>query len=170
MASEYWDSCLFLAYLQNKPGERELVDVISALLRRAESGDTLIVVSTMVLAEIQPLRPYEPDHADVCWQLFHTNRPYLKMVGLSPRIAEWAGTIGGEHHITPPDAIHIATALSERVDVMLTRDGARENERRRSGGLLSYDGKIGRPPLKIAMPTRPPDSQIELPERTLNAE
>ena len=41
MASQYWDSCLFLAYLQNKPEERELVETISALLRRAESGDAL---------------------------------------------------------------------------------------------------------------------------------
>ena len=164
MASQYWDSCLFLAYLQNKPEERELVETISALLRRAESGDALIVVSTLVLAEIRPLRTYDPSHDEVLWDLFHTNRSYLKMVGLSPRIAELAGTIGSEHQITSPDAVHVATASSERVDVMLTQDGARDKERRRSGGLLFYNGKIGNPPLKIAMPTRPPDSQMELPE------
>ena len=164
MAEEYWDTCLFLAYLQNKPEERELVEIISALLRRAESGDTLIVVSTLVLAEIRPLRAYEPGHAEVIWDLFHTNRPYLKMVALSPRIAELAGTIGSEHRITSPDAVHVATAWSERVDVMLTQDGSTDRERRRSGQLLFYDGKIGTPPLKIEMPTRPPDSQIELPE------
>ena len=164
MASQYWDSCLFLAYLQNKPEERELVETISALLRRAESGDALIVVSTLVLAEIRPRRTYDPSHVEVLWDLFHTNRPYLKMVGLSPRIAESAGTIGSEHQITSPDAVHVATAWSERVDVMLTQDGARDKERRRSGGLLFYNGKIGKPPLKIAMPTRPPDSQMELSE------
>ena len=167
MASQYWDTCLFLAYLQNKPEERELVETISALLRRAESGDALIVVSTLVLAEIRPLRTYDPSHSDVLWDLFHTNRPYLKMVGLSPRIAELAGTIGSEHQITSPDAVHVATAWSERVDVMLTQDGARDKERRRSGGLLFYNDRIGKPPLKIAMPTRPPDSQMELPEGTL---
>ena len=166
MASEYWDTCLFLAYLQNKPEERELVEIISALLRRAESGDTLIVVSSLVLAEIRPLRAYDPGHDEVLWDLFHTNRPYLKMVALSPRIAELAGTIGSAHQITTPDAVHVATAWSERVDVMLTQDGAPDRERRRSGQLLFYDDKIGRPPLKIDMPTRPPDSQLELPEGT----
>ena len=45
MDKEYWDSCLFLTYLQNKPDEKGLVDIISALLRRAETGETLIVVS-----------------------------------------------------------------------------------------------------------------------------
>ena len=167
MASEYWDTCIFLAYLQNKPEEQELVEIISALLRRAESGDTLIVVSAFVLAEIRPLRLYEPDHAEVLWDLFHTNRPHLKMAGLSPRIAELAGTIGSEHQITSPDAVHVATAWSERVDVMFTQDGAPDRERRRSGQLLFYDGKIGKPPLKIEMPMRPPDSQIEFPDSTL---
>ena len=56
VASEYWDTCFFLAYLQNKPEEQELVEIISARLRLAETGDTLIVVSTLVLAEIRPLR------------------------------------------------------------------------------------------------------------------
>ena len=166
MAREYWDTCLFLAYLQNKLEEKELVETISALLRRAESGDALIVVSTMVLAEIRPLRAYDPGHAEVVWDLFHTNRPYLKMVALSPRIAELAGTIGSDHQITSPDAIHVATAWSERVEVMLTLDGARDRESRRSGGLLAYDGMIGKPPLTISRPTRPLDSQLELPEGT----
>ncbi len=96
MASEYWDTCLFLAYLQDKPEERELVEIIAA--------------------------------AEVLWDLFHTNRPYLKMVALSPRIAELAGVIGSGHRITSPDAVHVATAWSERVDVMLTQDGAADRE------------------------------------------
>ena len=148
MASEYWDTCLFLTYLQNKSEEQELVEIISALLRRAESGDTLIVVSTLVLAEIRPVRAYEPRHNDVIWDLFHTNRPYLRMVSLSPRLAQEAGTIGSGNQLTSPDAVHVATALSKRVDVMYTQDGAADKERRRSGKLLSYDGKIGKPPLK----------------------
>ena len=164
MASEYWDTCLFLAYLQNKPEERDLVEIVSALLRRAESGDTLIVVSTLVLAEIRPRNTYEPFHTGVIWDLFYTNRSFLKVVALSPRIAQLAGTIGGKHNqLTSPDAVHVATACSERVDVMLTIDGAPDKERRRSGQLLFYDGKLGNPPLKIEMPTRPLDSQMELP-------
>ena len=163
MDKEYWDSCLFLAYLQNKPQERELVETISALLRRAESGDTLIVISTLVLAEIRPLYPYDPNHEEVVWDLFRTDRPHLKMVNVLPRIADLSATIGGQHQaITVPDAIHVATAWSERVNVMFTLDGSPDKERRRSGKLLFYDGKIGRPPLNIRRPTRPPNSQLEL--------
>ena len=165
MAKEYWDSCLFLAYLQNKPEERDMVETISALLRRAEAGDTMIVVSTLLLAEIRPLYPYDANHSEVLWDLFHTNRPYLKLVSLSPRIGELAATIGGDYNaITSPDAVHIATAWSEKVNVMLTLDGSPDKERRRSGQLLYYDEKIGKPPLKIVLPERPHDSQFEFPE------
>ena len=165
MDKEYWDSCLFLVYLQNKPEEQDMVEVISALLRRAEAGDTIIVVSTLVLAELRPLYAYDPSHAEVLWDLFHTDRPYVKIVSLSPRISELAATIGSDYNaITVPDAIHVATAWSEKVDSMLTLDGSPDKERRRSGQLLFYDAKIGTPPLKIALPERPPDSQFELPE------
>ena len=165
MAKEYWDSCLFLAYLQNKPEERDMVEVISALLRRAETGDAMIVVSALLLAEIRPLYAYDPNHAAVLWDLFHTNRPYVKLVSLSPRIGELAATIGAEYNaITSPDAVHIATAWSEKVNVMLTLDDSPDKERRRSGQLLYYDEKIGTPPLKIVLPERPHDSQFEFPE------
>ena len=165
MAKEYWDSCLFLAYLQNKPEERDMVEVIETLLRRAETGDAMIVVSTLLLAEIRPLYAYDPNHAEVLWDLFHTNRPYVKIVSLSPRIGEMAATIGSEYNaITSPDAVHIATAWSEKVNVMLTLDGSPDKERRRSGQLLYYDEKIGTPPLKIVLPERPHDSQFEFPK------
>lgn len=165
MVKEYWDTNLFLSYLQNKPEERERVEIIAALLRRAESGDTQIVFSALGIAEIRPRSDYDPIYNDVINDLFHADRPYLKLVSVSPRIGNLAASIGGQNpQITSPDAVHVATALSERVDVMLTLDGFRDNEIRRSGGLLAFDGKIGSPPLRIESPTRPPDSQIELPE------
>ena len=152
MAKEYWDTCVFLAYLQNKPEEQQNVDVVSASLRRAEDGDTFIVVSTFVLVELRPLHRYNADHAEVLWNLFHTSRPYLKMVGLSPRIAELAATIGSEHQLKSADAVHVATAWSEAVDVMLTFDG----------GLLDHNGKIGKPPMSIRLPEMPQNAQLEL--------
>ena len=72
MVREYWDTCLFLAYLQNKTEEKNLVEIVSALLRRAENGEALIVVSTLVVAEIRPGSTYNPDHYEVVRELFYT--------------------------------------------------------------------------------------------------
>lgn len=54
--------------------------------------------------------------------------------------------------MTKPDAIHIATALHSKADVLYTFDGAKDNKAKRSGGLIQYDGAIGSPPLRIEEP------------------
>lgn len=62
MVREYWDTCLFIAYLKDSPDEREEVDIIDTLLRGARNGSRLIVVSTLVLAEIRRKSIYDEHH------------------------------------------------------------------------------------------------------------
>ena len=165
MAKEYWDTCLFIAFLQNWSDERNFVDIVAARLRKAEEGENLIVVSTLVLAEIRPRSAYDTPRVEVIRDLFYTNRPFIRVVALSPRIADLASLVGADHNaLSSPDAVHLATAWSEKVDVLLTNDGKADKERRRSGELLFYDRKIGNPPLAIERPTMPADTQIELPQ------
>jgi len=161
---EYWDTCLFIAYLQNKEDEQDIVNIVDALLRGArEKNERLIVVSTLLLAEIRPRDVYDEFHWDIFRDLFYTNRPYIKIQALTPRLADLASSIGGDFNtITPADAVHVATALSEPVDVMYTLDGSHEHGTRRRKDLLEYDGKIGKPPLAIKMPIMPENSQLRL--------
>ena len=143
------------------------MDSIYSLIERVESGEAQIIISALVLAEIQPRDFYAEHYSEIVEDLFRTGRPHLRVVDVSPPIAQAAARIGGDNReITVPDAIHVATALSDQVDVMLTIDGPRDRARRRSRDLLFYDGKLGRPPLRIEWPERPLDSQLGLPERT----
>jgi len=164
---EYWDSNLFLAYLNDEPDNADIVDALIDYARD-QKNETMIVVSTLVLAEIRPRSSYDPDRSRVVKELFYTDIPYMRIVGVTPPIAELASQIGGTHNeITSPDAIHVATALLEGAVIMYTLDGPRSKELRRSGGLLAYDGRIGVPdlliaPLRIQPPTRPPNSQLPL--------
>jgi len=161
---EYWDTCLFIAYLQNREDEQDIVNVVDALLRGArEKNERLILISTMVLAEIRPRDIYDDFHWSVARDLFYTNRPYMKIQALTPRLADLASSIGGDHNsLTPPDTVHVATALSEQVDIFYTLDGKHEHGARRRSDLLEYDGKIGKPPLKIKVPTMPLSTQLRL--------
>ena len=164
MFKEYWDTCLFIAYLQNKKEEQDIVDIIDALLRSAsQKNERLIIVSTLLLAEIRPRDIYDKFHWSVFRDLFYTNRPYIKIQALTPRLADLASSIGGDHNtITPADAVHVATALSDKVDVLFTLDGKHEHGIRRRSDLLLYDGKIGNPPLAIRVPTMPHAAQLRL--------
>lgn len=161
MAKEYWDTCLFIAYLKNSPDEQEDVDIIDALLRKAKKGENTIVISTLVIAEIRRKSIYDEHHWRIIRDIFYTNRPYLRVVALNPRLADLASTIGTQHNtISPADAVHIATALSETVDVFYTLDGRHEHGIRRKGDLLNFNGLIGNPPLKIQSPQMPLHSQL----------
>ena len=47
-SKEYWDTCLFITYLQNKKEEKDIVDIVDALLRGAsQKNERLIVISTL---------------------------------------------------------------------------------------------------------------------------
>ncbi len=130
-----------------------------------------MVVSTQVLAEVRPRENYNSYHWQTIHDLFHTNRPFMKIVALSPPIAMVAADVGSEfdepgtcNRLTVPDAVHIATALVERVDTFLTFDGDRDNVRRRAGGLLRYDERITLRDhtLKIEAAEMPRGSQLRL--------
>lgn len=168
---EYWDTCLFLSFLNNRDDEKDKVEIISALLQGAKEKKRLIVVSTQVIAEIRPRDVYNQYHWNTVHDLFYTNRPFIKVVAHTPPIAVLAASIGAEHdsavedyRVTVPDAIHVATALVEQVDVMLTYDGDASKERRRGGGLLSFDGAFEHRghTLTIKEPTMPLDSQLAI--------
>ena len=60
LVKEYWDSCLWISYLNDLPEEKDKVDIIDTLIRKAQkpNSNILIVVSTIVLAEIQPRDNY----------------------------------------------------------------------------------------------------------------
>jgi predicted nucleic acid-binding protein len=161
MAKEYWDTCLWIAYVKDSDDERTTVDIVDALLRGAQNGERLIVVSTLVLLELRSQARYNPTHWRIVRDIFYTNRPYIRVVNLNPRLADLGSTIGAEHsNLTPPDAGHVATALSEKVDVFLTLDGKHEHGRRRTRDLLDYNQRIGNPPLRIEAPQMPLNSQL----------
>jgi len=82
---------------------------------------------------------------------------------LTPRLADLASSIGGDNHnLSPADSVHLATAISEVVDVFYTLDGNHLHGKRRASDILDYDGKIGKPPLKIQVPKMPRVAQARL--------
>lgn len=154
---QYWDSCLFIAFLKDRAEEKALVDEVGLLLQqaqRAKRGDYIITVSSLVLAEVRPYTDgrYKSEHAAIIEDLFETDRPYIRVVAATGSIGKEARKIGVDFGLSVADSIHVATALQEQVDVMFTTDGSSDTGMRRSHKLLTCDGRIGTPPLKISEP------------------
>ena len=167
MIKEYWDTCLFISYLNDKPEEKSKVDIIEALIRNAEKATTniLIVVSTIVLCELQPRDSYNQLHYHELRELFYTARHFIKVQTLTPKIADEVSKLRTTHSnvLRLPDAIHMVTASLEDCSILYTFDG--DANRRRPKDILSFDGVPiieGKPPLKVKIPQMPLDSQLLL--------
>ena len=149
----YWDSNCFLAWLQN---EEDRADKCQNVLDLAERGDIEIVTSALTIAEVLRLRPKDAlpsERRSSVEALF--NRPSIRTMMLTRPLAEAARDLVWDNGIDPKDAIHVASALAAKVDVLNTFDG----------DLIGKSGDVGSPPLTIEEPTvREPELDLGQPE------
>lgn len=148
----YWDSCIFIDAIQGNP---EWNDVLSHIISAAEAGEVMIVTSALTLAEVirdnkTDAVAGDPEQETNIVELF--DNTYVSVRTVDKQIGTLARQIARDYRLKPPDAVHVATALSTKVAELHTRDG----ENGKTGGMLSRDGRISLPgglPLKIILPT-----------------
>ena len=95
---QYWDSCMFIAILANRPNEKDRIEVIRHLLQEEKQGNIAIVASTLCIAEVRPdennpmLNQVE---FDMAIELMRSDR--IDWRPLTPYIAEEAQRIGKQY-------------------------------------------------------------------------
>jgi len=142
----YWDSCVFISAVQQTA---ERYPILKAILDLATTEKVVIVTSALTIAEVVKLDVDNaaPDQlatdAAVIRNFFEND--FIAIRNVDRLIAERAGDIVHQYGIKPPDAIHVATALSSRCSCLQTYDKP----------LLRFDGQIGWPPLSIKLPSHP---------------
>lgn len=152
--SVYWDACLFIDVLQKKHQDR--VDACLSLVARARHNEFTIITSALSIAEANKLQHLGetigalPEAQSKLILDFFEN-PFIHVRTLDRQVAELAHQFTRTHALMPNDAIHAATAIINRVDVLYTYD----NHKGRKRGLLRHNGAIGVPPLRIEIPPDP---------------
>lgn len=140
----YWDSDVFLAWFNNEPGKR---DKCLGAIHSAENGELEIITSTLTFAEVLWLkkRPkLDKDASNLIRNFF--NQEYIIPVVLDRGIAEYAqDLIWLYNKLKPKDAIHVASALKNKIPIFDTFDN----------DLIKLSGQLGSPPLKITIPDIP---------------
>jgi predicted nucleic acid-binding protein len=134
----YWDSVVFIDFLQQTKWR---IDSIGPMAEEARRGDLIIVTSALTLAEVVSLK-------DLGLLDLHTEQlivdffesEFIEVRNVDRFIAEKARWIIREFKINAPDAIHVATAILEKVAVLFTYDFK---------DLAKWDGKIDGLPIKI---------------------
>lgn len=121
MSRIYWDSMLFVYWLEDHPKYSSRMAEIHA--RMAARGDTLCT-SLFTVAEVLT-GPYRKGAADEAVQIRAAfESPQIELLPFTIGAAARYARIRGAHRVAPADAIHLACAADAGVDLFLTNDRA----------------------------------------------
>ncbi len=143
----YWDANVFHALFGSEPGRME-----HCLRIEKEARKNLIIIYTSTTTFVECVwikglpNKLAPEHEIVIKRYFM--HKFIQPITCDRTIAESARSLIWQHpHLKPKDAIHVASAISQQVDLMHSYDNA---------DLVKLSGKIGNPPLKICHPGSEP--------------
>lgn len=119
MSRIYWDTMLFVYWLEDHPAYGERISHIRA--RMQERGDVLCTsVFTMGEMLVGTYRKGQEDAANRTRIFFRS--PALSLLPFTAATADYYGRIRAQLHVSPADAIHLACAAEADTDLFLTND------------------------------------------------
>jgi len=119
MSRIYWDTMLFVYWMEGHPNyERRVQELRSSMERR---GDALCT-SALALGELL-VKPKKFEKADLIQAIrAYFRSPEIELLPFDWETAEIYSQIRAENRVSPADAIHLACAAQGRVDLFLTND------------------------------------------------
>ena len=138
----YLDSSVFLALFKNETipaaGGVARVDIARRIINDADAGRIRAVTSVITIAEVRYIGIGRTRPADAELRLINRllQRQSLVRAGIDTSVALMAQRLGREYSLSPPDAMHLATAIRHNCVELLVWDEAfvrRVNRRPVSG-------------------------------------
>ena len=162
----YWDSCLFLAWIQDEERPTGEMDGVREVIERAKRREVKIITSVLTLAEVLESKLPAGMKTLIDGLMRRVDR-----IGMEIKVAKMAHDLRdyyasrsaefGGKTLSVPDAIHLGTAILHRATEFHTfdRDGSS-----RSLGLLPLSGNVGGHGLTICKPqARSPQLDLKKP-------
>ncbi len=119
MSLIYWDTMLYVYWLEDNPHFAERVKGIWAAMQRR--GDTLCSsVFTICEALTGPYKRGTPEAAAQVREFLQP--PHVELIPFTIDVADRYARIRADNRVSPPDAIHLASAAQAGVDLFLTND------------------------------------------------
>lgn len=119
MSRIYWDTMLFVYFIEEHPEHTLRVREVLATMERRR--DTLCT-SVFTLGEVLT-GPYKKGAVELASQVRESIRPpMVELLPFNTETAERYARIRAENRVSPADAIHLASAAQAGVDLFLTND------------------------------------------------
>ena len=153
----YWDSSTFIKLISNLQSPQAIDDRwhCERFFDEVMRGNAIILTSTIAIVEVlrmevEPSQAAPPIPSEVRKKIEDLFRePYITLVHFEPARAEEARDLRWQFPwLRTPDAIHIASAIFAKVDVIHTFDGSGGTPHR----MIELNGRVGNPPLRIEVP------------------
>jgi len=115
----YWDSMLFIYWLEDHPQFAQQVDAIHSRMKQRQDR---LITGAFTFGEVLAgaYRRGRPELADRFRELLRS--VVAEVVPFGIETADHYSRIRGSHNITPADAIHLASAAQSNTDLFLTSD------------------------------------------------
>lgn len=116
----YLDTNVFIYLLEMYP---QFISVLTDLFSRIDSGQLLAITSELTLAEslVKPIMENNL-HLQHIYQSILQTSDFLEVVPVSRQVLLEAAKIRAINNIKLPDAIHLATALTNHCQFFITND------------------------------------------------
>ena len=119
MSRIYWDTMLFVYWLEDHPEHADRVQHIFGAMKRRQD---ILCSSVMTFGEILT-GPYQKNASESVTRIRNFFQPeHVQLLPFAVETADRYAQIRGQHRVTPADAIHLATASYAGVDLFLTND------------------------------------------------
>src|SRR5262249_19713299 len=121
MSRIYWDTMLFVYWLENHPTYAKRVQHI---LTKMEERQDRLCTSSFTAAEllVGPYKSNAPALAKQICEVFAS--PLVEIIPFTLAAADHYAQIRAQHGVSPADAIHLACAAQAGADLFLTNDAS----------------------------------------------
>jgi predicted nucleic acid-binding protein len=114
----YLDASCLLGTIMGDAAVRPLTTVLD----RLDAGRLTLVASTALLIEVRPAHPRGDDAARTKLRRL-LEAPATELIDVDVTVAHRAAAYAGEYTMKTWDAVHLATAVAGRCDVLFALDG-----------------------------------------------
>ncbi len=119
MSRIYWDTMLFVYWMEGSPQYSRKVQELRASMRQRRD---VLCTSALALGELL-VKPNQLKKTDLAWAIrdyFQSSE--VELLSFDAQTAEIYSHIRAENNVSPADAIHLASAAQARTDLFLTND------------------------------------------------
>jgi uncharacterized protein len=119
MSRVYWDSMLFIYWLEDHPKYAKQVDAIHSRMKQRQDR---LITGAFTFGEVLagPYKARKPELIDEFRGLLQSI--VAEVVPFTLETADHYSRIRGDLNVSPADAIHLASAAHARADLFLTND------------------------------------------------